>query len=103
MERNHIAEEGIVSADELFDAIMAGFAELQAFEDGKILRVTEIVDGERLPPTEITSAELQARQTARAVKAKSAQNGSAWHSRRNTSRESCYKRKAGLMNQAPTT
>ena len=86
----HIVEEDTVSADELFDDIMAGFAELQAFEEssiarfsegqpveeGKTLRVTEFVDGKRLQPTEITAAELKARQAARNAEAKSAQNDS---------------------------
>ena len=76
MADEHVAEEDTVSADELFSDLMAGFAELQAFENGKTLRVTEVVDGERLPPTEMTAAELKARQTARNTKVKSAQNGS---------------------------
>lgn len=71
-----IAEEGAVSADELFQDLMAGFAELQAFEDGKTLRVTAVVDGERLPPIEITAAKLKAQRTARNAKAKAAHNGS---------------------------
>lgn len=73
----HVAEEDTVSADELFHDLMAGFAELQAFEEGKTLRVTEVVDGERLPPIEMTAAELKTRQAARTGKAKSAPNGSA--------------------------
>lgn len=87
----HITEDETVSADELFNDIMAGFAELQAFEEdsrvnfseqvashaGKTLRITEFVDGERLPPAEMTAAELKARQAARGAKTTSARNGSA--------------------------
>ena len=84
----HIMEDETVSADELFCDLMAGFAELEAFEESstacsselttiegsKTLRVTEYVEGERLPPADLTVGQLEARRSARKEAAKSGQN-----------------------------
>ncbi len=76
----HVEEEETVSGDELFNNIMAGFAELEEFaqagtahfsssqasgEQAKSLRVTEYIDGERVSPVMLTQEDLTARRASR--------------------------------------